>query len=246
MKELTTSELRVILKFKKLPTTGLKEDLIRRLQVDQQYPSQTIKKSNALLSEKERKQATDVTAIRYFTNMSITQKENELYRREAILYRKEKELAERELAFMKKELEKIQQVQINTNGRTHEKSRCFHKTLDDRHSGGDRLVPKRDEDTKQRTERKREQSKTPSRCLNCGQRDHSEANCRTKYKDAKYHFKYTKRHVASEYYNKNEERRHTYAREKPESSRPGPRRTIQIETPARYYGRRGFHFPDVK
>ena len=84
------SELKEILKFKRLPITGLKEDLIRRLQADQQYQSQTIKKSNAILSEKERKQTTDITAaIRYSTNISIIQREIELYRKEAMLNRKE-------------------------------------------------------------------------------------------------------------------------------------------------------------
>lgn len=101
------------------------------MQAHQQYPSQIIKKSNAILNEKKRKQATDVTAaIRYSTNMSITQREVEYYRREAILNWKEKEFAERELALTKKELEKIQQVQVNTD--TQEKSRCFHKPLEDR------------------------------------------------------------------------------------------------------------------
>jgi len=46
---------------------------------------------------------------------------------------------------------------------------------------------------------------------------------------------------------KNEERRNTYAREKSESGRSDPiRRIIQMESPARYYSRRGFHFPNVK
>ncbi|KYN18706.1 hypothetical protein ALC57_09000 [Trachymyrmex cornetzi] len=137
LSDYTASELKLKLKFKKLPTTGLKEDLVKRLQAHQQYPSQTIKKSNAILSEKERKQ-TDVTAaIRCSTNISIARKKIEMYRREIKLLRKEKELLERELAFMKKEHEKIQRVQVNTDAHTHEKCCCFHKPLKDRHIGDD-------------------------------------------------------------------------------------------------------------
>ncbi|KYQ55123.1 hypothetical protein ALC60_05975 [Trachymyrmex zeteki] len=147
----------------------------------------------------------------------------------------------------------------NTNACTQEKSNCnLHKPLEDRRSGGAISVPRRDKGTrtKQRTERYRDWSERerdqPKTLRRRGQRDHSEVNCQTKYKDAnnKYHFKYSKRrHISSEWYKKNEEIRNTYAREKPESDRSGLfRRTVKIETPARYNrcNRCGSYLSNVK
>ncbi|KYM94559.1 PREDICTED: uncharacterized protein LOC108781216 [Cyphomyrmex costatus] len=221
LNDYTTSVLKTLLRNKKLPTSGLKEDLIKRLlQASQQCPFET-NKLNFILSKGGEKQASHQVDA-----MSLIHRKAELYRIEAELNLKEKQLAERELALVKKELKNVRQTQVNMNARTQEKSHS-----ENRRSDTNTSVSKRDKSCiKQRTERERDQPKVLKRCLNCDQRN-SEANCLPKCKDTKYN-KYNKREDVIFKRYKHEEKRDTYATERPERSYF--RRTIKTETPKHY------------